>query len=207
MGEVVMKTQIKQLAGPVAQKGVILIITLIAMVALAIASIALLRGVDAGNVISGNMAFRQATLQAGDIGVEAAFGALPNIILNSINTNIANQYFATWQTLDSQGVPTTVTWANVPCRNTAGATVVCSAQAYQIKYVIERLCDPAATLPINNAEKPSNCYNEALLQYDIGKKGGGGPPPKLYAIYYRITVQVTGPRNTQSFVQSIVSRN
>lgn len=207
MGEFVMKTSIKPIIRRQAQKGVILVITLIAMVALAIATIALLRGVDAGNVISGNMAFRQATLQAGDIGVEAAFGALPNIITTSIDANIANQYFTTWQAVDSRGVPTTVNWANVPCRNSAGATVVCSAQAYQVRYVIERLCDPAAVTPITDVS--SNCYTEASSGVNQGgsKKAGAPVFSKDDAIYYRITVQVTGPRNTQSFVQSIVSRS
>lgn len=188
-----------------AQQGVILIITLIAMVALALGCVALLRGVDSGNLIAGNMAFRQATMQAADIGVDSAFNALPNIISTSLDSNIANQYFAVRQTTDSAGIPTTVTWSSVPCRNPNGdgTSVTCSDQAYQIKYIIDRLCD--GTLPITDVL--GKCYTDTTESSNTSgsKKANAAVFSKAGAIYYRITVQVTGPRNSQSYVQAIVS--
>lgn len=202
-----MKTQMQALVSRQAQKGVILIITLIAMVALAIASVAMLRGVDTGNVISGNMAFRQSTLQAGDIGLELAFAALPAIISTNTtaNTNIANRYYATMQAVDSKGVPTSVNWGNVPCRDSAGGTVTCSTQAYQVKYVIDRLC---ATIPADTSAPPADCLIQPATAASEGhsQKSTGVPFNLPSAAYFRITVQVSGPRNTQSFVQAIVSR-
>jgi type IV pilus assembly protein PilX len=186
------------------QDGVILIVTLICMVALAIASIALVRGVDTANIISGNMGFRQAAMQAADIGVEAAFNALPTIISTSLDADIANQYYATRQEVDSKGMPTSVTWSSVPCRDSAGAAVTCSVQPYQIKYVIDRLCD--GTLPITDVA--GSCYTDTSGSGIAGgsKKSGAAVFSKAGAIYYRITVQVSGPRYTQSYVQVIVAR-
>jgi Tfp pilus assembly protein PilX len=55
-----------------AQSGVALIMVLIMLTAMAIAGVALVRVVDSANVISGNFAFRQSTLNIADLGVEAA---------------------------------------------------------------------------------------------------------------------------------------
>jgi Tfp pilus assembly protein PilX len=59
-----------------AQSGVALIMVLIMLTAMAIAGVALVRVVDSANVISGNFAFRQSTLNIADMGVEAAVAEL-----------------------------------------------------------------------------------------------------------------------------------
>jgi Tfp pilus assembly protein PilX len=62
-----------------AQSGVALIMVLIMLTAMAIAGVALVRVVDSANVISGNFAFRQSTLNIADLGVEAAAADLAAI--------------------------------------------------------------------------------------------------------------------------------
>src|SRR3989304_2733091 len=62
------------------QKGMVLFIALIVLVAMTLAGLALVRSVDTANVIAGNLAFQPSTLQAGDRGVEAAVPALPTIL-------------------------------------------------------------------------------------------------------------------------------
>ncbi len=54
------------------QRGVILIITLIVLVAMTLASIAMVRSVDTSTVIAGNLAFKQSATASGDAGLEAA---------------------------------------------------------------------------------------------------------------------------------------
>ena len=54
------------------QHGVVMFISLIILVAMTLAGIALMRSVDTGTIIAGNLAFRQNTTYVGDIGVEAA---------------------------------------------------------------------------------------------------------------------------------------
>ena len=185
------------------QRGVTLLIALIALIAMTLAGIALIRSLDTSNVIAGNLAFRQAALQASDKGIESAFLALPTIIATSRDTNIANQYYALEQALDSRGIPSGVNWANVPCRDHTNATVTCSTQDYQVKYVIERLCDSGATLPISDIQGKCRC------DVGTGKGGSKGSFGTVFsaadAVYYRVTVQVTGPRSTQTFVQAILA--
>ncbi|UUZ75298.1 hypothetical protein LP414_26180 [Polaromonas sp. P1(28)-13] len=69
------------------QHGVSLIIALIALIAMTFAGLALIRAVDTSNVISGNLAFRQASLHATDVGVETALTALGTIVTTSLDAN------------------------------------------------------------------------------------------------------------------------
>ncbi len=61
------------------QRGVVLLIALIVLVAMTLAGIGMMRSVDTGIVITGNMAFKQSTIHAGDVGIDAAYAALTNI--------------------------------------------------------------------------------------------------------------------------------
>jgi Tfp pilus assembly protein PilX len=185
---------------PCRQRGITLVIALIALVALTMAGIALVRSVDTGNVIAGNFAFRQSSLQATDTGVETAFTQLGTIAANAPNTAIANQYFPVMQTLDTNGIPTTVNWSLVP------STTLGSNGEYAVKYVIERLCTGA--LPIDADAIVASCVVDQNSSLNSVKLGGGGcsvncnGPP---AVNYRVTVRVEGPRNTVAMSQAIVA--
>jgi Tfp pilus assembly protein PilX len=61
------------------QRGVVLLLALIILVAMTLAGIGMMRSVDTGNLIAGNMAFRQATMSAGDAGTSAGFNALVSV--------------------------------------------------------------------------------------------------------------------------------
>ena len=209
MGEYLMntKTRLQPPAAPQRQRGVVLIMALIALVALTLAGLAMVRSVDTGNVIAGNMAFRQAAMQQADVGIEAAFIALPGIVNSSKDANIANQYYALRQDVDAIGVPSAVTWSSVPCRDNANVVVSCSAQDYQVKYVIDRLCEPQAASSTIVTNVQGYCFVDKGTGQS-GSKGGYTPVfSSASAIYYRITVQVTGPRNTAAYVQALVTKS
>ena len=67
---------LRQRVLPSQQRGVVLLIALIILVAMTLAGIGMMRSVDTGNMIAGNLAFRQATLQAGDAGTSQAYSEL-----------------------------------------------------------------------------------------------------------------------------------
>lgn len=58
------------------QRGIVLLVALIALVMMTLAGIALVRSVDTGLVIAGNMAFKQATLNSAEVGSEEAIAWL-----------------------------------------------------------------------------------------------------------------------------------
>lgn len=182
------------------QKGAALFIALIALVAMSLAGIALVRSVSTSNIISGNLAFRQAALHTTDVGIEKAVDALGTIVTTSLDANYpsgcatgACNYYPTLQATDANGVPTVINWSLVP------ATVVNTD--YSVKYVIDRLCNgPAPVTDITG-----KCYASAQTGGGT-KKSGGIVFSGSQAVYYRVTVHVDGPRNTTSLVQVLLSR-
>ncbi|QJC56442.1 hypothetical protein HC248_01748 [Polaromonas vacuolata] len=181
-----------------AQHGVALVISLIALIAMTLAGLALMRSVNTGNVISGNLAFRQATLQATDVGVEAAFTLLSGLAITAPDANFpvncvlgtCNYYSTRLDSLSTSGIPTLIDWSLVP-----KATL---NQSYSVQYVIDRLCDG----PTPVTDIASKCMNNAS-QAVGSKKAGAVTFSSANQVFYRATVRVTGPRNTNSFVQVI----
>ncbi|MEO6351709.1 MAG: hypothetical protein ABIO64_01340, partial [Burkholderiaceae bacterium] len=144
--------------------------------------------------------------QSSDIGVEAAFIALPGILATSKDANIANQYYALRQSVDGRGVPSLINWANVPCRDNSNAIVTCSNQDYQVKYIIDRMCDEQT----GGSTAVTDIQGFCLADVSTGKGGSKGSFVAVFssanAVYYRVTVQVAGPRNTTAYVQTLISR-
>ncbi|MBO9648011.1 MAG: hypothetical protein J7605_05825 [Variovorax sp.] len=205
---------------PASQHGVIVFIALIAVVLLSLAAVALVRSTDTAGVISGNVAFKEATTSAADTGAERAFNALPALAV--ADADVANQYFRFMQTVDANGVPTTINWTAVPCYDTAGGTTAISCtdeSAYRVQYVIDRLCSsaPATTDPLTLLT--SKCVAGQPFSAGGGAVGNDNnshaqttnvlgsltpPPPTRPTIHYRVTVRVQGPRNTTSIVQTTI---
>lgn len=198
-----------------AQSGVALIMVLIMLTAMAIAGVALVRVVDSANVISGNFAFRQSTLNIADLGVEAATADLIAIPVADRESPwpagcVANcRYFpvrSVGNMLDGKGLPIlgntgaatqAIQWnanANWDANDVPLAPTGYN-RGYAIRYVIDRQCNRAPVVDVLD-----DCSN--LPQVDSKKN----PPIALPGpISYRVTVQVTGPRNTQSHVQVFLS--
>lgn len=184
------------------QHGVVMILVLIGLVAMTLAGIALIRGSQTSSMIAGNFAFRQASLATADTAVELAFAQLDTIVAGLAESSYpggcavgACTYYPTRQATDANGVPTVVgDWSLVP------ANVVNTS--YRTQYVIDRLCKG----PTPVTDKTINCF--------VGVGGGGGGSRKVgdtnfsatQQVNYRVSVRVTGPRNTISFVQAIVAK-
>ncbi|WP_143072446.1 MULTISPECIES: hypothetical protein [unclassified Variovorax] len=202
------------------QRGVIVFIALIALLVLSLASVALLRSTDTAGVISGNVAFKEATTSAADTGAERAFSALP--ALATADADVTGKYFRTMQPVDANGVPTTIDWATVPCYDNAGGATAtdCGDQsAYRVQYVIDRLCTTAPTTTDPLTLLTSKCVAGQPFSAGGGSVGTdtnshaqttnvfGGltpPSPTRPTIHYRVTVRVQGPRNTVSVVQTTI---
>lgn len=184
------------------QRGASLLIALIALVALSLGAMALIRSVDTGNVIAGNLAFRQSALQTTDVGIEKAFADLNTIVTTSLEANWpasctggACKYYTLRQAVDSRGIPTTINWTLVESQTVNGS--------YKVQYVIDRLCgnpDDPPTLPITDISL--HCYATEQTG-GASKKIGSEIFTSSQQVYFRATVRVQGPRNTLSMAQAI----
>lgn len=200
------------------QEGVVLFIALIVLVAMTIAGIALVRSVDTGNMVAGNMAFKQGATLAGDGGTEAAINWLtplngtPSLYTN----NIGKGYYATSQgafdPTNSRSSTTTpaVDWNNNNCSGLSFSVCVKPAPAITIgdnsvSYIINRLCeieeDPNSVdnTCVTYQASDSTSPKRGELKYGDDKRFEPLPGP-----YYRIVSRVEGPRNTVSFIETVI---
>ncbi len=196
-----------------AQRGVILFVALIVLVAMSLAGIALMRSVDTNVLIAGNLVFRQGATMAGDWGIEAARTWLDT---NKAGTTLENDqpgvangtgYWANWQSNADLYGGTATTADDYNWNN---ATVVgTDTGGNEVRYVIHRLCSQAGATT-----------SSAVSCVKVGGSGGSGPAatgtkgtssygsaalPGVSSTYYRVTVRVAGPRNTLSYVQAVLN--
>jgi Tfp pilus assembly protein PilX len=193
-----------------AQRGVVLIIALIVLVAMSLGGVAILRSVDTATLIAGNYAFKQSTLHGANTGIEAAFQW---IAANPSNLNIDNAgqgYYSWTSRLSNQRFAweSPAAWAgskkvnNVP--DAAGNTV---------EYVIHRLCSsPGKALTLaNGTANPcaTNSGSGTGAAYSAPVEGSSNvsgssaftTPP---AIVLRVIARSSGPRNAVSYVEAMV---
>lgn len=207
------------------QRGVVLLAALIALVAMTLAAIGLVRSIDTGLTIAGNTAFKEVTTAAADIAVDAATAWLQtnNAPASTLHTSKGTGYYANWMTACDLTGNRTVTNKNDDVDWSASGGGSCGAKGvsvagmpngYSASYVITRMCTcdgaPASLCP-------SGAYNICA-----GTSGPGrfhGTPDYVYrgleneeasrvatgSPYYRVITRVIGPRNTTSFVETVVT--
>lgn len=199
------------------QRGIVLLIALIALVAISLAGIALMRSVDAGLMITGNLSFKQTAAHAGDAGTEAAIEWLDANTADLANDVAAAGYYATWRAAcdhlgtRSADIGDDVVWESGDAPQPGCGMVAVAVGAdrlpdgYAATYVINRMCNGEG-LPNNPA-----IFCSAYLSSSIGSgstKAGASygqmPLSGTAQQYYRVTTRVVGPRNTESIVQAIV---
>jgi Tfp pilus assembly protein PilX len=184
------------------QRGAVLLIALIVLVAMSLAGVALVRGVDMTNLIAGNLAFKQGATLGGDWGAEQARAWLNAQPATSLQDDIPARYFASMQS----GVDFTATDPLQPDFNWAANSFNLGpdpAGNPEVRYIVHRMCDVAG--PSGSA----NCVRTSTGGTGQGTKGGATygsfALPSTSQIYYRITVRSIGPRNTVSYVQVMVN--
>jgi len=192
------------------QGGVVLFIALIVLVAMSLAGIALMRSVDTGTIIAGNLGFRQNTVHVADLGIEAARSWITGQSASNLyNDRTADAYYATWQdTVDLVGNDANkadFSWGTSSANVTAG--VYAPPSGYTVRYVIHRLCKSSGD-PTGSSAGCVKVSSSSAGTASIGTKGaasyGNYAISVPTAAMYRITVRVTGPRSSVSFVQATV---
>ena len=217
---------------PRVQRGVSLLFALLALIALSLATLALVRSVDTSALLLGNVGFKQDATASAD---QAARQAIDWLTLNNaaLNTDIpGNGYYASTQELAADGVtikpPIDVTgqqistavrqlvdWDGNNCQSAVNGTfngcTVLSTSAGTIngndaRYVVFRLCSKPGDYM---SDKTITCAQRAGNTESCGSKGALSYSDNplscaTTSAYYRIIVRVRGARNTASFTETIV---
>jgi Tfp pilus assembly protein PilX len=173
-----------------AQKGASLTIVLVMLTVLLLGALSMYKFNEANSLIAGNVAFKDAAQQASEVGISEAFAALPSIA--DEEKNQGNWYYATIQGDDQAGLPGSVDWSQ---------TTSVKVGNFDVHYVVERQCTGAT--PVLDVK--SHCVIKPGTGI-VSAKAGLEALEATAAKLYRITVFVSGPKNTKSFVQSMVVR-
>ena len=207
------------------QRGVVLFFALMALLAMSLAAVALIRSVDTSTVIAGNLAFKQAATNSSDAGVDAAITWLntTNVANAGLNVNMdaahafnnsapTSGYYSNLDTTVSLTDGTGIQWnnndscpvnANMKCTGSPAT----DSSGNSSRYVIQRLCRNAnqpistAMCLFSSAALNNNGFQVPLPQ-DIC--AGPGCPTSGQTPQIRITTQTRGPRNTLSYVQVFI---
>ena len=194
------------------QRGVVLLVALIILVALTLSGVALIRSVDTANLIAGNQSFHQSAVHAGERSTEATItnwlqphNLLGDTSLHQDSNPVAvapgitdaNGYVALrqdpaiGQSWDAFWIDTLAAQALASAPDAAGNTV---------SYVVHRLCER------RGAPHGANCAKQPASISSGGSFGAGGVSPLTNnQVYYRITTRIAGPRNTLAYMQTIVA--
>lgn len=183
---------------PGRQEGVVLFISLIVLVAMTLAGIAVTRSVDTGNMVAGNVAFKQGSIAAGDRGIEAAIAYLKTKAVDGgLNTTRAAEgYYSADAPHPDWTIPSIWTDA-VKVPDAFGKTT--DAAGNTVSYIIHRLCDKPDVAPDLNCAQSSaesaGAQGSSMSSSATQRKG-------LPYYFYRISVRVEGPRDTLSILQT-----
>jgi type IV pilus assembly protein PilX len=196
------------------QRGVVLFFTLIALLAMSLAAVALIRSVDTSALISGNLAFKQTVISSSDFAIRHAMAKLAALRDGSTlkidddaahplnQTDLANNpgYYSSLD-LDMD-MTANSTW------NTANGSISLGkdASGNEISYIIQRMCrtpnvkktEADCLVTAGSDSGDSNAVNSATSVCD-GCGPSTGKPAEI-----RITVKTTGSRNSISYVQGFV---
>ena len=205
-------------------RGVSLIFALLTLMALSLAALALVRSVDTGALVLGNLGFKQETTANGDFATRQAIAYLNS--LGDVTNDIGNHgYFAssndavdvTGQQQPKNLTRALINWDQDGCAyapaGTFGPCTMHPSDVIQIndsttaRYVIFRLCPSTGpsgagnicvTPPSGSADVSGGYRGQNYATQKLPGKGAGA--------YFRIVVRVVGPRNTTSFVETVVYR-
>jgi type IV pilus assembly protein PilX len=193
------------------QEGVVLLVALITLIAMTLAGIGIMRSIDTGTMVAGNIGFRQAAVATGDSGIESARTWL---IANreALNSDIpANGYYATRQdSLDLTGNKNDPTLDGVDWDGSAPDHPVkafslgsVDSSGNKVFYLIHRLCSNAGSM---------NAPAQSCATAEMSGVGSTQDAPDYSSygltiknqVYYRVTARVSGPKNTVSYVLAVI---
>jgi Tfp pilus assembly protein PilX len=198
------------------QRGLVLVIVLIVLVAMMLAGIALMRSVNTTTLVAGNMAFRQAATHQGDVGTEAAIQWLQ---ANNSGTTLQQSITTSGYLAKTAGPSSSQTWDTywqkvldispvsrpvATAVNSGSVWTLATLNGYTVSFVIHRLCnatgDPVA-VGVDCAQSP------LVSSTSAGNSQTAGSIALQYnsQVYYRITSRIEGPRNTVSYTQAVVA--
>ena len=197
------------LISPYRQRGLSLIVVLLSLVTLAFASVALIRSIDTGTLVIGNLGFKKAATASSDQPADTAIAWLQarltrTTLYNNITADGQAYYATSIDALDpsgnsrpATGVPARpfVDWAGDSCGGcvAAGTCSTCvapsstttTADGYTHRYLITRLCKCTG-------DPNGNCANGSSNICSVPVTNAASTSPKRGELKYGDNVRFSG---------------
>lgn len=199
------------------QRGLSLLFALMAMVVIALASVALVRSVDTSSLVIGNLGFKQdATAASGQMTEQALTWLQANAgVALQQDMAVFGYYASSMAAVDVTGANrgnagrAQVLWNGGNCPAGGNCLQASAEQVFggnRARYIITRLCATAGSPAAVNCAVPPGA-----AAVPGGNRGapGYGDSGKIEGIvnnsvYYRVLVRVQGPRGTVAYTETIV---
>lgn len=210
------QSRIKQVR-MVRQRGLVLFFSLIALVVMSLAAVALIRSVDTSSLIAANLAFKRAATASSDSGTELATIWLTTVNNANIAKDVAGDPTHPFNITNlaanpgyfSSADPALNLTAEATWNNTNSAFLGTDSTGNTRSYIIQRMCRVANT-PLASADclfsaptATPNPQDPPTYQSYCPKTVANCPKDGQSPII-RITVRTSGPKNTYSYVQTFV---
>jgi len=172
------------------ERGATILIVIVLLAVMLLGALALARMTEASTLSAGNSTYRETSLQASEIGLNAAFARVRELTAAEENVSAGGWYYAQVQPQDANGMP-------LVAFDPGTETVVGN---YRVRYVVERVCSVSVV-----SEPLRECLVKALKVPDsrVESEDRLFPPNSTQ---YRATVRVTGPKDTTVFTQSLLTK-
>ena len=185
------------------QRGIVLEIVLIALLALMMVSVSLFRSVDTSTTVVRNVSFKSDATNRAQVAFDHVIAWAGNAAnyMQYIDqgVDLANRnYSARMLATDPQGIPTII--KDPAAFDAAYAfnppnTAIVNDAGMKFRFLIERMCTDTGVLV-----REKCTY---ISEHDLGGSGHELKKPAKPAL--RVTVRVDGPQSTVSYVQATVS--
>ncbi len=178
-----------------AERGIALVVSLIALVAMTLAGIALMRSVTGGVVVTGNLQLKKNATVSADLGVELGRAWLAAQASLDAN-NLSQGYYSNWG--NPVWDPLAHDWS---ATSRDGGT---DAVGNRVRYVVHRMCrDPGKAF----TDPTQSCVLAIGAGSGSSKRDAGYADPRFArgtSPYYRVTARVDGPKSTVSYIQAML---
>lgn len=204
---------------PLLQRGVALLFALVVMAILLIGAVALVKSMDTSLSSAGNIAFRRDMVNQGELVLHELLKKMQTgEALSSLgnNSDKSINYSAIALATNAEGIPIQLasstlqgsddpfneigTSSNDITANSSDlpSSIQSALRGTRIRYVIERMCRYQAE------PSPTHCV-QAMIS-PAGGTAGTMRPRVSSSTVYRINIRVSGPRDTEVFLQASINK-
>jgi type IV pilus assembly protein PilX len=220
----IMKPNTRRMALLARQAGLSLIFALLALAALSLGAVALIRSVDGGTLVLGNLGFKQDATVSAERGTDSAIAWLSAGGAARVDDSNGSKegggrmgyYTSNHPTLDATGQSTgstrdLVDWDGDQCAYAAtpgncalSPFTVSNTEGVLTQYVIFRLCSTSGAITDESACAKPAVSTGVSTKRDSLDYNNYARFATVSSPYYRIVVRAVGARNTTSFTETIV---